>query len=73
MSFIFEIEDPQFLIEFEKLLAKYQVQFANEASQREVVSEKKRQERAKILQKFKGGLEKYADSYTPTKNDWYEQ
>jgi hypothetical protein len=73
MNYSIEIEDPQFLLALEQLLLKYQVVFSQKATEKDFVSEKRKQERAKIFQQFKGGLAKYTNSYTPTKNEWYEQ
>jgi hypothetical protein len=39
----------------------------------EVVSQDEKVRRAKIVRRFKGGLQKYADGYQPTKHDWYQQ
>ena len=57
------------LTEVAKVLkASFRVE--NEAG---VVSQDEKVRRASIIRKFKGGLQKYAGGYQPTKHDWYQQ
>lgn len=70
MKVTLDIQQTLLIEELERVLSRFYIPHQTDLLEKQTVTEAKRQARMATLQKFKGGLAKYGNSYTPTKGEW---
>lgn len=73
MKITLDIQQTLLIEQLEIVFQRFNVSYQTDILKKQTVTEEKRLARMATLQKFKGCLAKYGDSYTPTKGEWYEQ